>query len=63
MDLLLDDGRIRLRVQKVSKSVIDTKVVTGGRLSARKGVNVPGVTLGLSALSEKDKSDLEFAWV
>ena len=61
MDLLLDDGRIRLRVQKVSKSVIDTKVVTGGRLSARKGVNVPGVTLGLSALSEKDKSDLEFA--
>ena len=61
MDLLLDDGRIRLRVQKVSKSVIDTKVVTGGRLSARKGVNVSGVTLGLSALSEKDKSDLEFA--
>ena len=61
MDLLLDDGRIRLRVQKVNKTVIDTKVVTGGRLSARKGVNVPGVTLGLSALSEKDKSDLEFA--
>ena len=61
MDLLLDDGRIRLRVQKVSKSVIDTKVVTGGRLSARKGVNVPGVTLGLSALSKKDKSDLKFA--
>ena len=61
MDLLLDDGRIRLRVQTVSKSVIDTKVVTGGRLSARKGVNVPGVTLGLSALSKKDKSDLEFA--
>ena len=61
MDLLLDDGRIRLRVQKVSNHVIDTKVVTGGRLSNRKGVNVPGVTLGLSALSEKDKTDLEFA--
>lgn len=61
MDLLLDDGKIRLRVQKVGKSVIETKVVTGGKLSDRKGVNVPGVTLGLSALSEKDRVDLEFA--
>ena len=61
MDLLLDDGEFGLRVQKVSNHVIDTKVVTGGRLSNRKGVNVPGVTLGLSALSEKDKTDLEFA--
>ena len=61
MDLLLDDGKIRLRVQKVRKSIIETKIVTGGRLSDRKGVNVPGVTLALSALSDKDRVDLEFA--
>ena len=61
MELLLDDGKIRLRVQNASKSSIETKVVTGGTLSNRKGVNVPGVALGLSALSEKDRVDLGFA--
>jgi pyruvate kinase len=61
MELLLDDGKIRLRVQNVAKNSIETKVITGGTLSNRKGVNVPGVALGLSALSEKDKIDLNFA--
>lgn len=61
MDLLLDDGKIRLRVQNATESSIETKVITGGTLSNRKGVNVPGVTLGLSSLSEKDREDLEFA--
>jgi pyruvate kinase len=60
-DLLLDDGRIRLRVKKVTASAIDTEVLTGGTLSNRKGVNVPGVLLRLSALSEKDRADLSFA--
>jgi pyruvate kinase len=60
-DLLLDDGRIRLRVKKVTAKTIDTEVLTAGTLSNRKGVNVPGVLLRLSALSDKDRADLDFA--
>ncbi|MDE0808518.1 MAG: pyruvate kinase [Alphaproteobacteria bacterium] len=60
-DLLLDDGRIRLRIKKVTYKTIDTEVLTAGTLSNRKGVNVPGVLLRLSALSEKDRADLSFA--
>ena len=60
-DLLLDDGRIRLRIKKVTASAIDTEVLTAGTLSNRKGVNVPGVLLRLSALSKKDRADMSFA--
>ncbi|MDA0341812.1 MAG: pyruvate kinase, partial [Proteobacteria bacterium] len=60
-DLLLDDGKIRLRVKKVTATIIDTEVLTAGTLSDRKGVNVPGVLLRLSALSDKDRADLSFA--
>jgi pyruvate kinase len=60
-DLLLDDGKIRLRVMRCGKDFADTKVVAGGRLSDRKGVNVPGVVLPLSPLTEKDRKDLRFA--
>jgi pyruvate kinase len=60
-ELLLDDGRIRLRVSKCGKDFADTKVVTGGTLSDRKGVNVPGVVLPLSPITKKDRSDLKFA--
>jgi len=59
-DLLLDDGRIRLRVEKVRDGVADTTIVTGGVLSNRKGVNVPNAVLGLSALTAKDRRDLRF---
>jgi len=60
-DLLLDDGKIRLRVTRCGDGFAETKVVTGGPLSNNKGVNVPNVMLGLSALSAKDKTDLSFA--
>ncbi|MBO6562696.1 MAG: pyruvate kinase [Nisaea sp.] len=60
-DLLLDDGKIRLQVTKCGDGFAETKVVTGGPLSNNKGVNVPNVMLGLSALSTKDKTDLSFA--
>ena len=60
-DLLLDDGRIRLRVTKCGKDFADTTVVTGGALSDRKGVNVPGVVLPLSPITKKDRVDLRFA--
>jgi len=59
-DLLLDDGRIRLKVTACSPSHAVTQVMTGGALSDRKGVNVPDVVLPLSALTEKDHTDLAF---
>jgi len=58
--LLLDDGKIELRVEKFNAESADTIVVNGGVLSDRKGVNVPGVVLPLSALTEKDRQDLAF---
>ncbi len=60
-DLLLDDGRIRLKVTKAGDGYAETDVVAGGVLSDRKGVNVPGVVLPLSPLTKKDRRDLEFA--
>ncbi|WP_119156926.1 pyruvate kinase [Caldimonas tepidiphila] len=59
-DLLLDDGRVHLRVERHGRDFAETRVVTGGHLSERKGVNVPGVVLPLSALTEKDRCDLDF---
>lgn len=61
MALLIDDGRIRLKVTEVSDGVADTVVVTGGTLTDRKGVNVPDATLAISSLTEKDRADLTFA--
>ncbi|MGZ5904599.1 MAG: pyruvate kinase, partial [Reyranella sp.] len=59
-ELLLDDGRLRLRVQRSGKDFAETTVVNGGMLSDRKGVNVPGVVLPLSAMTHKDRADLDF---
>jgi pyruvate kinase len=59
--LLLDDGRIRLRVMRVGPDFLDTEVLVGGRLSDRKGVNVPDMVLPIPALTAKDRVDLAFA--
>ena len=59
--LLVNDGKIRLKVTECSPQHALTEVVVGGEISNRKGVNVPDVVLPLAALSEKDKKDLEFA--
>jgi pyruvate kinase len=59
--LLVNDGKIRLKVLECGPDFADCEVVTGGAISNRKGVNVPDVVLPLAALSEKDLSDLEFA--
>lgn len=61
MLLLLNDGQIQLRVTDFSESFVNTTVVVGGVLSDHKGVNVPDVTLPISALTEKDKKDLNYA--
>ncbi len=60
-ELLLNDGKIRLLIDKVEESKITTTVQVGGELSDRKGVNVPSAILPLAALTEKDKKDLNFA--
>jgi pyruvate kinase len=59
-ELLLDDGRIRLRIVTCTKSQAETEVIAGGSLSDHKGVNLPGVTLPIAALTEKDRRDLAF---
>jgi pyruvate kinase len=60
MELLLDDGKVRLTVERCGAEFAETRVVIGGELSDRKGVNVPGVVLALSPLTAKDRADLEF---
>lgn len=60
-DLLLDDGKIRLTITAVSPDAIVTKVVAANTLKDRKGVNVPGAVLPISALTERDRIDLEEA--
>jgi len=61
VQLLLDDGKIRLLVEACGAGAADTRIVAGGALSDRKGVSVVGAVLPLSALTEKDRIDLAFA--
>ncbi|MFO8127627.1 pyruvate kinase [Yoonia sp.] len=58
--LLVNDGKIKLRVKDCGANFANCEVVVGGTISNRKGVNVPDVVLPLAALSEKDRKDLEF---
>ncbi len=59
--LLLDDGKLRLRVVRKRPDALETEVVVGGPLSDHKGVNVPDVVLPIPALTHKDREDLAFA--
>jgi pyruvate kinase len=58
--LLLDDGRIELRVEERRSDEIVTTVISGVSLGQYKGINAPGVALPASALTDKDASDLRF---
>ena len=60
-ELLVNDGKIRLKVESCGPDFADCLVTAGGAISNRKGVNVPDVVLPLAALSDKDRGDLEFA--
>jgi pyruvate kinase len=60
MTILLDDGLIELAVEKVTDTDIVCKVVNGGPISDKKGVNVPGAELSMPYLSEQDRSDIIF---
>lgn len=59
--LLLDDGKIRLAVERIGERHAETTVRVGGTLSDHKGVNVPNAILPLSPLTAKDRRDLQFA--
>jgi pyruvate kinase len=59
--LLLDDGKVRLTATEVDPQRIVTRVEVGGKMSDRKGVSLPQSTITLSALAEKDRSDLDAA--
>jgi pyruvate kinase len=57
--LLLDDGKVRLTAVETSPKRAVTRVEVGGKLSARKGVSLPDTTIGSSALTAKDRTDLD----
>jgi pyruvate kinase len=58
--LLIDDGRVRVEVTSVADEMLEARVVVGGTISNRKGVNLPGTVLKLSPLTAKDREDLAF---
>ncbi|MEO7954766.1 MAG: pyruvate kinase [Polaromonas sp.] len=60
-ELLLDDGKLRLVVERCGADFAETRVAVGGKLSERKGVNVQGVVLPITALTAKDRKDLDLA--
>jgi pyruvate kinase len=59
--IFINDGLIKLLVEKVSGKKVHTKVLIGGELRSNKGVNFPGIDLGISAFTENDRQWLEFA--
>lgn len=60
MYILIDDGRIEMRVEEVSEKEIRCRVINGGIISNHKGVNVPGAILSMPYINEVDKSDILF---
>ena len=59
--LLLDDGNLQFLVQETTPQTIVSEVVIGGPLKSRKGVSAPNAKLTLSAITDKDRDDIEFA--
>lgn len=59
--ILIDDGKVRLRVTAVEDTDVTCEVLVGGKVSNNKGINLPGVAVSVPALSEKDIDDLRFA--
>ncbi len=60
MQVLLDDGLLELQVESVQANQVTCRVMQGGRLKSRKGVNLPDLSLRLPSLTDKDKQDLRF---
>ncbi len=60
-DVLIDDGLVHLQVEEVAAGRARCRVAVGGRIDSHKGVNVPGATIPIPSLTDKDLTDLEFA--
>ncbi|MBC7194605.1 MAG: pyruvate kinase [Caldisericia bacterium] len=58
--ILLDDGRIKLKVISIGEDFIETKILSGGELSDNKGINIPKENIMIPSLTEKDKEDIKF---
>lgn len=58
--LLIDDGKVRVRVLETDGTVVTTEVIVAGPVSNNKGINLPGVAVNVPALSEKDEADLRW---
>ena len=58
--ILIDDGLLELQITEVNRSNVTAQVIVGGKIQSRKGVNLPGVRISMSSLTEKDIQDLEF---
>lgn len=59
--LLIDDGKVSLRIVETKQSAVVAEVINGTKLMDRKGVNLPGTILSMSVLTPKDLKDMEFA--
>jgi pyruvate kinase len=59
--IFLNDGLVQLVVERIAGNDVECKIVVGGELGSRKGLNLPGVDLGISAFTEHDRACLEFA--
>ncbi len=60
--VLIDDGLFEVTVERIEGNEIFTQVINGGRLKPRKGVNLPNIKLKISAITDKDRNDLQFAY-
>ncbi len=58
--ILIDDGRVELRVMESDGSIINAEVVIGGKIGSRKGINLPGVSISAEPITAKDREDLAF---
>ncbi|WP_261163983.1 pyruvate kinase [Microbacterium sp. Marseille-Q6965] len=58
--LLIDDGKVRVKVLETDGTVVTTEVIVAGPVSNNKGINLPGVAVSVPALSEKDEDDLRW---
>jgi len=59
--IFLNDGLVQLRVERVEGDAVHCKVMVGGQLRSHKGVNFPGIDLGISAFTQRDRECLHFA--
>lgn len=58
--ILIDDGLLELSVERKTDHAVECRVIYGGLLGQRKGINLPGIALSISSITDKDKQDLEF---